>query len=280
MYKYTKSLILCGLLLTQAFSQTQTRWGLPEWFEMSTYAVNDYNPSLSDGSNKDLDRSLADATQFATQLKSKINAKYPNVYANWSIKRENWDATKANFTADNTNNNEALMFRGHGNAGKIFFGNWATADRYTKQFGGYTKWVFFNSCLTMDQTVPELSYYFNGAHAIFGHLAFTYEFINSYSCSLVGCNHHRSEDVWADFATRWITNGETIWDAYKYSMQSKVYSMGSLPGLRPKVAYIVGTGDNGQAFSGDTERFQNVYNGPIYGTVGTRSISFGTPQYN
>ena len=266
----TRLILLCGVLLSPIFAGD---WGMPNYFDISTYAIDDYT-SISK-----LSRSKADANRFVQQMQSRVNAK--GVSSSWYLKREDANATLANFLSDNTDYAEALLFRGHGYYAGLWFypGTFYSVTSLKKSFSGYTKWVFFNSCLTLNTSNANLGSWFNGNHSIMGHHADTWEFIHAYGCAPWGCSRHeRSEDLWDTFAVNWVTNGMTIWDAWQnaYNAQIAGEGLGGQPAIAYKTGYIGTTW-----FDGSQEKFNNSYRQAVPTTFTTNSIysTFGTPQY-
>lgn len=277
-------LALVALLLLKITGYAQVRWGIPDWLDVATYAINDYDLLYgTDGKPKDNDlrRQINTANAFAAQIQSKITSKYPEVSTTWRIKRENWDATRFNFINDDNDQDEMIFFGGHGLPNRIYFGDWQNINSTQKSFGGFTKWVFFGSCRTLDTADTVIAHWFNGNHAVLGHAAISYEFITSYNCMPWGCSHNRSEDVWGDFAQRWIINGNSIWVAYRDAIASQMYSdsRGIVPGIKPRIAYVYAIAPDGKLFDGSEETITNVYNGRIFGSIRTKTASYGTPQY-
>ncbi|MDR0516005.1 MAG: DUF6345 domain-containing protein [Fibromonadaceae bacterium] len=259
-----------------------TPWGLPSYVDISAYAVNDYSQYGSGTSN--LNRTILHKNRFIEQIQGKLKAKYPNISSAVKYNRENSAATKSNFLNDYTNIGEFVFFSGHGNRALLAFYDKTVSSTSGKSFGGYTRWAMFDACLVLDAPFSKHEPWFDGAHSILGYNSLSYEFIHSYNCFFT-CDHYRSEDVFNKFASRFITNGETIWSAHHNSVKEAIYQNGG-HGIAPSIVFFSGNADNGQFVSFADERLQNVYNGPFSYQNGASNIYinwnayfYGNPQY-
>ena len=270
------------VILLVSYGFTTETWGVPQYADITTVGINNYKytyDQYGNPINNSLTRQVATADAFATALHSRINSKYPTTSTNWSA-YYNADLVASDFKGRMTDITELVFFSGHGRENELIFWNFSTVTSADKQFKGYTKWVFFGSCLTMNTEIANIAKWFGGVHTIAGPASISWEYINYYDCYPWGCKHHRSEDMWADFAQRWVSNGETIWSAYRNAMVNTLWGNSvSMKGLRFKMAYIVGVTPEGVPFSGRNEVYSNSYSGPMYGNIYTLAVSLGTPQY-
>jgi len=273
--------ILTALLLFMSvFCSALTPWGLPTWVDISAYAVNDYSQT----GNSNLSRSINHKNRFISQMQGRLKAKYPNINSEVMYNRENSSATTNNFLNDGTDMGEFVFFSGHGSNALLAFYNGNVYSTSGKSFGGYTRWVMFDACLVLNTSLSQNERWFNGVHSILGYDSFSYEFVKSYNCFFT-CDYYRSEDVFNKFASRFITNGETIWSAHHNSVKEAIYQNGGL-GVAPSIVFRSGNADNGQFVSFTEERLQNVYNGPFSYQAGASNIYinwnayyYGKPQY-
>lgn len=248
-------LISSFVILSVSLSNALTRWGVPTYCYNASYGVDDYLKI------SDLKRSIANIDRFSDKLAAEISAKYPGVRTSNYIRRTNNNATTSNFKNDNTNYCEIVNFSGHGNANRVNLYDTSVSSG-EKKFGGYTRWVFFHSCLTLNVGPSTLRNWFDGVHAICGYRSLAYEFYRS-DCGLFDCDRYRSEDVWDEFFARFIKDGNTIWDAWRYAVKHKQYENGNLDGLEVAIAWVKGNADNGVYFQGKDECFANTYNNPF-----------------
>ncbi len=264
------------LFFIATFCFAEIRWGLPYSLDIATYAVNDYSQYSN---TDDLSRSLAHKNRFVSKLTEEINDKYPNIGVNHVINRENSSATKWNFINDVNDYSEIVFFAGHGNVGLIaLYDN--VLYQQEKSFGEFNRWVFFDACKVLGITPSQAYAWFNGVHSILGNVSLGWQFIHSYNC-FFSCDHYRSEDMYNYFADYFIDDGETIWDAYKKGVKKSIYTNGGL-GIRPAIYYVESTAENGQDVNFSEERFQNVYNGPIFPSmdqVKRKDQIYGSPSY-
>jgi hypothetical protein len=251
--------------------------------DIATYAVNDYSQyNINNNSNYgNLSRSIIHKNTFINQLQGKLNKKYPNISSIVRYNRENSTATGINFLEDNTDLSEFVFFSGHGSYNSLLFYDWmikATAPVRTKYFGGYTRWIIFDACLTLNASPLYLfSWLSGGAHAILGSRSMSYSFSTS--------SGYKSEEQFNKFTTRFVVNGEEIWSSYNNAVKEAVYTNIGL-GIEPAIAYLAGNADNGKYVDFSKERLQNVYNGPFeykYGatnlTINWLSQKYGSPIY-
>jgi len=284
--KKLKLFLVIFLLPLSSFALTP--WGLPTYVDISAYAVNNYSyyritHGLSDDDLSNLPHSINHKNTFITQLQGKLGKKYPSIFSTVRHNRENSAATKVNFLSDNTDLSEFVFVSGHGSYNTLFFYDdilQATAPTITKTFGGYTRWIIFDNCLTLNASPLYLaSWLYGGAHVILGNRSKSGQF------SLPSPYNYSSADQFDKFTTRFVTNGGTIWSSYNNAVKETFYTNVGF-GIEPAIVFLAGKADNGKSVNFSEEKLQNVYNGPFnynYGatslTINWLSQTYGTPAY-
>ncbi len=258
----------------------------PPQIFISAYAIEDYSnhPTASD-----LGWSIGHKNKFVNKMTDAISSKYPSIPVVVKYDRENSTATTSNFLKDNTNNTEFVLFVGHGNQQYLSFYNSSLfLNKGIKKFGGNTYWVIFDACLVLNvnkashlsEEVTETSLdsnrlaniyaLFDGVHSIMGNYALGYQ--GSIKKHWYSSARWRTEDIYYYFATNFIKEGETIWDAYSDAVK-KVYknfhnnaALGystNLPGFEPAMWYFYGTYPSGKVLDMSQEKFALTYNAPV-----------------
>lgn len=259
-----------------AFSFSATRWGLPQHINISTYSIEDYSKT----SSSNLSRSHKHAKSFSKNLFKKIASKYKDIATSQILERKDSLVTKQRILSDNLSHSEFVLFAGHGNSSGFFTYDGKFLSAGEKKFGQSTYWVIFDACLMLNNDLPTLGKWFDGAHAILGNKSQGWQYIRSYNCFFT-CDHYRSEDQYSYFAKYFVSNGETIWESYKKAVKKAIYSNGNL-GIEPAIVYKIGDADNGVETDMSEERFQNVYNAPFNPkthSIVIKSIKYGKPKY-
>jgi len=248
------------------------RYGVPSQIHISAYAINDY--STFPGGATNLNRTILHKNMFINQIQVRLAAKYPSVDFYITHNRENSSATVYNFLNDDAGH--IIFFSGHGTNNSIALRNGLINSYSGKKFDGWTRWVYFDACLTLNANLSQVANWFDGTHAILGYRSLSWEFSGS---------PVSSEDVLKEFATRFITNGETIWNAHKNSVISIIYNQAGI-GIEPAIVNRIGNAEHGEYVDFADEQFSNTYNGPfntaLYATniaTSSRSVVYGVPQY-
>lgn len=270
-------LSIIAFTAAMAFAQSQ---GTPSTFKVATFAIKDYQNAWQ----SQLPRALGSANALSNSFSSNLASKYSSIpYTR--LARENTTVTEANFLSSSTEGYHFVYYYGHGNNNRITMYNDQTrVYNNEKKFGsGSTRWVMLNSCLVFQNGSSDQDPWFDGVHSILGYSSEMWWYDHSYSCGFMWLStcHDYSDDSDSEFATRWIKNGETIWDAHKNAIKAQIYEGGGY-GVQPKIVYRYGY-INGVFFDPWTEKFASSYLGPVFRTnysgVGSRWITYGTPTY-
>ena len=166
-------------------------------------------------------------------------------------------------------------------------GDTCLVENYGKVYGGDTRWVIFNACLTLNvnksnmlsepltlesvdlSRVDTLRTVFRGVHAILGYYAKSWamEFPIPYFNEIIA-----TENVYKFFAKNFITFNETIWESFFMANMSMYYQFAEVlhhygldgpAGLKPAIAFLRGYDGNGVYHDTSLERFNHTYNQPI-----------------
>ncbi len=251
-----------------------------QWYLVSNDYSN-YRANYPQYSATDLNRSIAAKNAFVSNLTNAISAKYPQTQISHPINLENGSATLWNYVFSPSDNSDFVMFAGHGDVGKIVLSDtWAT--KYSKSFGGKTKWVVMNSCLTLFPDGPSMSPWFNGVHAVLGFHSIGWEAIRRkcFFCS----GHYRSEDKYEYFAKAFVTDNRPIWQAFQSAVLIADYVNIGLSEA-PAIIYMYGEDKYGFLNDFSEEKYSSTYNGPppVYdpyrNQVAKKYVVFGTPNY-
>ncbi len=227
------------------------------WIYSGSVADYSYVRSLGYGLN-DLGGSTSmhyEADAFVNQLNSRINAGYPSISTS-TRQDKDLNFTKSVFTSHFLDNYEICMFGGHGSPFNFYpYDYRVPINDGSVNFGGnYTKWVFFNSCSTLNSTTAtDYLPAFNGCHAILGNHAKGYVWFQEYckwkywlfgwQCGEKGTHH--TYDQWEYFATNWCDNYKSdpgnngLWDSYNKAVNQSVYQE-CLKGIAPAIVWIWG----------------------------------------
>lgn len=256
----------------------------PSTISFATYAVNDYSnyrARYPQAGASDLNRSIAAKNVFVNSLRNAILAKYPLTQVSHPINLENGGVTYWNYTSKNSDNSDFVMFAGHGDVGKVVLSD-TWASKYDKSFGGKTKWVMMNSCLTLKPDGPSMSPWFNGVHAVLGFHSIEWESIKR-RCFLCS-GHYRSEDKYEYFAKAFVTEDKPIWDAYLTAIFFTDWVNLDLDEA-PAMMFIYGRDRYNFLNDFSKEKYSSTYNGPppVYDPLNNQVvkyyIEYGTPSY-
>jgi hypothetical protein len=289
-------------------------WAQNSVIWVQTGSVADYSHARSLGYNvPDLSGDGVgphyEADVFVNSLISRINAGYSYI-STASQQLKDAFCTQNIFTNHQPDMFDICFYSGHGYNYHFRTYDYPIALDYegsaTVNFGGYfTKWVFFNSCETLNNTTAT-NYLpaFNGCHTILGHQAKMW-FLKIPYCKwkfwLFGwqCGEwgdHHTYDQWSLFATNWCDNHITdpynngLWDSYNKAVNQEIYQTCGY-GIAPAIVWIwgyhnyVGNYCNGrnEHFTANGSQYMwptNTPNGPfIYSGICYYYETHGNPSY-
>lgn len=291
-----KILIVC-VFLACACAATPT-WTTPTKVHVSAFAVNDYS-NYSPSVAPSLSRSVITKDTFIASLFSELNDYYPGLSRCTPYNYNDSNVTVCSYKGALTYHSEFVFFAGHGHQQRIVMhdlpmkvyegcaGDTCSALNYGKVYGGNTRWVIFNSCLTLNvnksnmlsypltlesvdlSRVDTLRTVFHGVHAILGYYALTWarEFPIPYYNEIIA-----TENLYKFFAKNFISYNETIWDSFVMANMSVYYQFVEVlsdygldgpAGLKPAIAFLRGYDENGVYHDTSLELFNHTYNQPI-----------------
>jgi len=266
-----KKLFIIAFCLTLVIPAFSASWGLPTYLYILSDSIQDYP-----GTN-DLPRSHAHKGRFVNGVIGNIKSKYSAISTS---NLDYQDSAATTTSLNNSNTYEMVFFAGHGNTSGPAMYNGTLNN--SKSFGGWTRWVIWDACLTMNQSFDYMLPRFNGVHGMFGYKSIGYQFHKWTDYWIFGTgNHEYSEELWSRFANRWVKDGWGMWDAFQDGVQVEVANEGY--SVQIGAFYMKGTIDGGY-LDGSNEKLANVYNGPIQwaqATEGcwTRQTTWGNPAY-
>ena len=307
-------LFACTVIVACSFAANPT-WTTPNKVGVSAFAVNDYShSSVSLGS---LDRAILHKNTFIDSLFSELTENYPGKTKYVAYNYEDTAATFSNYKSAFTYHSEFLFFSGHGNQQEIYLydhpitiskgcvGDTCYTYHYGKVYGGDTRWIIFDACLVLNVNkddmlhlpltattvdfakVDTLRTAFYGVHAMLGYYSLSWE-----DSIPAGGGFYGTENLYNFFATNFIEDNETIWDAF--NMANAIlynvfdfYYMATVDehadGLKPAIAFLRGYDENGYYHDTSIERFNYTFNQPIQIT-GTLELyvmydEYGTPEF-
>lgn len=260
----------------------------PQNIRFSLYAVKDY--SKYEYKLSSLDRSIKTKDRFFKEFYEAIQKKYPNIGMLIVHNKENSDATANSFLTDDTDQSEFVLFVGHGNPLHMaFYDRGVTFNVGTKSFGRNTRWVIVDACefLNVNKEKSDdprkasteidnnrknaLVSMFKGVHAILGSHSKMWQGTvpkHWYNTS----EKWRSDDRYEYFAKYFITDGETLKDAYfsavykHYDNYVNNHAFGydtNASGFMSAIAYFYGEFADGTVWDMSKERFGTSYNAPM-----------------
>ncbi|MBR4558845.1 MAG: hypothetical protein IKO21_04675 [Fibrobacter sp.] len=249
-------------------------------FKFATYAIDNYQNNWQ--SPLTCSVQIADSLRLAVNLSIvamnlahgyyQIGATPTTVSFNYYV---DTGVRLVNFLSQNAKNYNFIFYRGHGAPDEITLWNTNAVIANTTSGNGVgnTYWLWLSACSVFrngysDQD-PWFDGVFKGVHSILGFSSISFGNIHV---------------IWAyeDFATRWFSGNEKIWDAYYISIMNIIHTQGGYD-IEPKIVYRYGY-INGNFFDPWEEKFLNAYLGPVfynndYDGIGSRWITLGTPTY-
>lgn len=281
-----KMFLVFLMLWGTVFAQRQ---GVPSTFSVLTFAVDEYE----NGWQHIFPGGVLGAEKLSETMKKNINKLYPSVdYSENHYKNDG--VRKSVFISDATENYNFLYYHGHGAPNNITMWDyngevWNTEKKFGKR-GTY--WVMFVSCSVFQNGYSDQDPWFDGVHSILGFASIVWGGAQVRSCGwfdLKTCYQY-SYEMEEEFAERWIKDKETIWSAFKNAVYNQLYDFGDkykrkwyTKGIVPKIVYRYGD-INGKPFEPWQEKFENVYQGPIFRTgykgIASRWSVIGEPAYD
>lgn len=244
---------------------------VPPYMWYATHSIENYSGNGCDyGLNLQRTHEEADGFNAAIQGRSLPNAWYRYNRRNEECTAERWTGEYAEI-----NMVDFLFFSGHGCGTGPYLGcdpayeltNWTDI-----RFGGngYLKWVQGSACSWFIAAVADKcesgkepferwANCFAGVHAIMGHRAVTYEYINEVQIS-------------AEFWERWVDTGNSVYTAWREAQAHWVYEEAGYPGLQPATA--------APSFTYISELWADAGDAPAPSGIGYLGwTTFGTPEY-
>ncbi len=278
--------ILLLSIITFAASPT---WETPKQVRVASFAVNEYSHAYY-GNIKNLNRSDRHERMFIETLFSRVKQKYPNKKTYSTYRDFNISAKKDQYGTAVLYQSEFVFFSGHGKPQQICLYDYpmnissgcgsdvCPNDQCGKVYGGETRWVIFDACLTLNvnkdgklekpltaetvdlSKVGKLISVFKGVHAILGFYSLSWE--DYKYADFV----YASENLYDYFTKYFIEEGETIWDSFNMANADLVNDFtrfGRHTGLKPAIAFLRGFDENGIYHDTSMERFDHTFNRPI-----------------
>ncbi len=269
--------VLTGLILSISLhANGNNTYGVPGYLWQNTNTIETYNPPIPGYT-----RSHTHGDRFAGQLTAQLSAHYPSVQVSRQANKDS-QLSLGSIVANNMSGYEMVFYGGHGYSDGS---GWVSYDQHalapgSKSYGGWTRWVFYDACeILLNHNAAVYAPMFNGLHAVFGHESNTYAYLITYNCGVFSCSHHRSEDMYDNFANRWV-NGQDLWMAWRYSISDTRYVQGGY-GETPATVYNTYWPWYGKTFIGKTEYITNMFNGDVpVQTLNHEYVTYGTPSYN
>ena len=287
-----KLIVFVALCLIMPIFAVNPTWTTPSKVAVAAFAVEKYKHVYYPYNLKDLNRSRRHKTMFIETLFSRVRAKYPGKRVFTTYNLSDIDATKEAYGEALLYRSEFVFFSGHGDQQKICLCDYpinvsggcgrdvCPLDEGGKFYGGETRWVIFDACLTLninkegrlhrtlsDDDVDISKYYkikdvFAGAHAILGFYSLSWE--DAYGNPVQG-KWVRSEDLWDYFTKYFIEDGETIWASFSMASADVVDDFRTVnrKGLAPAIAFLRGYDNQGRYHDTSMERFDHTFNQPI-----------------
>lgn len=260
-----------------------------------------------------LENSVIHEQTFVDELFSALGKKYPGKkkYKDAYASGKNSSATAQRFREAVLYNSEFVFFSGHGDQQELLLYDYSIRlrgrcccdrgdeacfkasglkntdicpssgyacanDEYGKVYGGDTRWVILDACLTLNVNksnrlskplsienidftkVDQLRSVFSGVHAILGF----------YSDGKQGTLHINNKYVdtrwlYQYFVENFIEKKETVWNSFSKACARIVNDFENTIGLQPAIAFLRGYDKNGVYHDTSTETFDRTYNKPI-----------------
>lgn len=293
-----KLIVFVALCLIMPIFAVNPTWTTPSKVAVAAFAVDSYSHVYYPRSLGDLKRSKIHKRVFIETLFSRVRAKYPGKRAFTTYNRSDLNATKEDYGEALLYRSEFVFFSGHGNQQKICLRDYpinvsggcgrdvCPLDEGGKFYGGETRWVIFDACLTLninkegrlhrtlsDDDVDISKYYkikdvFAGVHAILGFYSNAWEdqqhMVTGTGIASGGLWVY-SEDLYDYFTKYFIEDGETIWASFSMASADVVDEFRPFngKGLAPAIAFIRGYDNQGRYHDTSMERFDHTFNQPI-----------------
>ena len=289
------------------------------------------NHRINSNKLKDLIRSDEHKNAFVEQLFTSIKNKYPSVKTSLDPKsKSDAGATAEVFRNADFKQSQIVYFAGHGNQQELLLYDYSVKlrarcccdrgdvacfeatglngsaicpnnqyvcpdDEYGRVFGGETRWVILDACLTLNVNksnelskplsleyidffrVNALRTVFTGVHAILGYYSLAWQ-------GMRPGDGFSTDAIPRFFAENFIEKKETIWNAFSKACEKFVSNYGTRYGLKPAIAFLRGYDKNGVYHDTSTETFERTYNKPIY-VNGSLELfimyeEYGVPSYS
>ena len=301
-------------------------------FAVDNYQVYRDKHHIAEDNLVSLNRSSFHERMFVDTLFKLIKNKYPNVKTSKDPKSKIESSATAKAWKDaDFKQSQIVFFAGHGNQQELLLHDYSVKlrarcccnrgdaacfaasglnssaicpnneyscpnDEYGKVFGGETRWVILDACLTLNvnnsedldeplsldyidfSRVNTLRTVFTGVHAILGFYSLAWKGSIKKNGNIWG-----TEILYERFATNFIEKKETIWNAFSKACGYFVDVFGDRKGLKPAIAFLRGYDKNGVYHDTSTETFERTYNKPIY-VEGSLELyimyeEYGEPKY-
>jgi len=313
--------VLILLAIVDLYAASGPVWTTPSKVKVSSFVVEKYgtyrtNHNISVKKElPDLDRSYSHEEAFVGSLFSALDKKYPNKkkYRDTQVSSTglamNGNAIAKNYRDATLYHSEFVFFSGHGDQQELLFYDYSvnlhdgcrknvcTQDDYGKVYGGETRWVILDACLTLNvnksnrinlpltienidfSRVDRLRSVFSGVHAILGFYSDGWQ-----GSDWIGGNYVVSDALYGFFVENFIERGESIWNSFSMTGAEIVDVFNNIRGLQPAIAFLRGYDKNGIYHDTSMETFDRTYNKPIP-IDGTLELfvmyeTYGTPTYH
>ena len=300
-------------------------------FAVDNYQVYRDKHHIAEDNLVSLNRSSFHERMFVDTLFKLIKNKYPNVKTSKDPKSKWGEAATAEAFRDaDFKQSQIVFFAGHGDQQELLLHDYSVKlrarcccnrgdaacfaasglnssaicpnnkyscpnDEYGKVFGGETRWVILDACLTLNvnksgyldkplsldyidfSRVNTLRTVFTGVHAILGYYSLAWQ-------GRRGGDGYGTDAIPNEFAINFIERKETIWNAFSKACEEFVKNYGTRYGLKPAIAFLRGYDKNGVYHDTSTETFERTYNKPIY-LEGSLELfimyeEYGNPSYS
>ena len=280
-------------------------------FTVENYQKYRTNHGINSNKLKNLTRSEEHKDRFVKQLFTSIKNKYPSVKTSLDPKSKNdKTAIAEDFRNADFKQSQIVYFAGHGNQQELLLYDYSVKlrarcccdrgdeacfeatglngsaicpnnqyvcldDEYGRVFGGETRWVILDACLTLNVNksnalnkplsleyidffrVNALRTVFTGVHAILGYYSLAWQ-------GMRAGDGYSTDAIFESFAENFIEKKETIWNAFSKACEKFVSNYGTRYGLKPAIAFLRGYDKNGVYHDTSTETFERTYNKPVY----------------
>ena len=283
-------------------------------FAINDYSIYRFRHGItSEMALKSLDFSKMHEQTFVDELFSALEKNYPGKkkYKDKYASAKNSEAISRKFRESVLYNSEFVFFSGHGDQQELLFYDYSIKlrakcccdkgdvacfemnglsnkdvcpssgyvcanDEYGKVFGGDTRWVILDACLTLNVNksdrlhlplsmenidltkVNQLRSVFSGVHAILGFYSDDHQ-----GALYLPDKHPRSEYFYSYFVENFIEKKETIWNSFSMASAQIVDDFENRFGLKPAIAFLRGYDKNGVYHDTSTETFDRTFNKPI-----------------